>query len=96
MAVDTWNGGRVAARIEHFDDPSRVYISTPADQPAQITGYSLNVDHTVTNNVMIRAEVRHLNASAAIFETRSGLRASETFVTVSASAALTFLKTKTD
>jgi hypothetical protein len=46
--------------------------------------------------VKLRAEVRHLKASAAIFDTRLGLRDSETFVTVSASAALTFLKTKTD
>lgn len=96
MAVDTWSGGTGAARVEHFDDPSRIYISTPADQPAQITGFSLNVDHTFANNVKLRAEVRHLKASAAIFDTRLGLRDSETFVTVSASAALTFLKTKTD
>jgi len=95
-AVDTWSGGAVAARVEHFDDPNRIFISTPADQPAQITGYSLTADHAVTNDVVLRAEVRHLNASAGIFETRSGLRKSETFVTVSASAAFTFLKTTTD
>lgn len=83
-----WQGGNVAVRAERYDDADRMFVTTPSGAPARITGLSCNIDHAITNELTIRAEVRHLDATHAIFQTTAGLQHAETFVTISMSAAL--------
>jgi hypothetical protein len=83
-----WSGGTVAVRAERYDDADRLFVTTPSGAPARITGLSCNIDHTLTTEITVRAELRHFDATSPIFQTTSGARHTETFMTVSVSAAL--------
>ena len=61
------NKWAVAARAEYYKDKNGVIISTGTANGFQTTGYSLNLDHAPSNNVLIRIEGRKLCSKDKIF-----------------------------
>lgn len=57
----------VAGRLEHYSDPKGVIIAYEAPAAFNTTGLSLNFDHEITNNAMVRFEVRHFTSADPIF-----------------------------
>jgi hypothetical protein len=82
---DKW---AIAGRAEHYNDKYGVIIVTGTPGGFQTTGYSLNVDHSLTNKMKIRLEVRRLNSKDQIFAKPPGTTNNTTFI--SSSIAVSF------
>ena len=61
---DKWT---IAGRVENFTDKNGVIISTGTTNGFQTIGYSLNIDHSPLNNVLVRLEARNFNSKDKIF-----------------------------
>lgn len=59
----------IAARIEYFDDPTGVIISTQTPSGFKTSGYSLNFDYKPETNFIVRIEGRVLNSRDKMFTT---------------------------
>jgi hypothetical protein len=57
----------IAGRVEHYNDKHGIIIATGTTNGFQTTGYSLNMDHAFSKNILIRLEARHLGSKDAIF-----------------------------
>ena len=77
---------RLGARIEAINDPDNVLSLTG---PAfEAVGASLGLDTFPMDHIILRAEIRGLNATESVFPSESGNKKSDVFVTIAISAAL--------
>ncbi|MBL7744760.1 MAG: porin [Chitinophagaceae bacterium] len=77
---DKW---AIAGRVEHYNDKNGVIISTGTPNGFQTTGFSLNIDHSPANNVLVRLEARSLSSKDEIFTKEDGISKNNTFITSS-------------
>lgn len=77
-----------ALRGEYYSDEKGVIIATGTKNGFQTMGYSLTLDVSPTDNILIRVEGRALNSKDKIFEMNNKLRHENYFVT--SSIALSF------
>ena len=77
------NNWTIAARGEYYSDENGVIISTGAPNGFKTTGFSLNIDHAPSKNVLVRLEIRNLSSKDDIFVKSSGLTNNNTFITSS-------------
>jgi len=77
---DKW---KVAAKLEYYKDKNGVIISTGSPHGFQTAGYSLNIDHHLVKNVLIRLEARNFSSKDKIFTKSRGLTNTSTFITSS-------------
>lgn len=77
---DKWT---LAARGEYYYDKEGVIIATATENGFQTSGYSLNVDYRIRENVVWRVEGRSLNSKDEIFTKGDGTTNTNTFVTSS-------------
>jgi hypothetical protein len=70
----------LSARGEYYADKDGVIITTDTENGFKTTGYSLNFDYAVYNNVVWRVEARTLNSKDDIFERNGNMTANNTFV----------------
>lgn len=66
---DKW---ALAGRVEHYNDQNGVIIPTGSPNGFQVTGYSVNIDHSPFHNVSIRLEGRNLSSKDDIFMNAKG------------------------
>jgi hypothetical protein len=78
----------VAARVEYYQDPDGVIISSNSPKGFKTSGYSLNLDYGPARHVLVRVEGRLLEARDAIFIRRSGPAHNST--TITSSMAISF------
>ena len=77
---------RLGGRVEYMSDPSNVLALTG---PAfETVGASLGLDVFPMEHVILRSEIRSLNASEAVFPSDAGSEKSDLFITVAISAQL--------
>ena len=77
---DKWSA---AGRAEYYVDKNGVIISTGTPNGFQTSGFSVNLDHQVRNNVVWRIEARTLNSKDKIFSKNADVLNTNTFVTTS-------------
>jgi len=73
----------IAGRLEHYNDKNGVIISTGSPNGFQTTGYSVNIDHSPSKNVLVRLEARNLSSHDDIFIKSSGITSNNFFITSS-------------
>ena len=77
---------RLGARVEYMNDPDNVLaLSGPA---FQTVGASLGLDVFPMEHILLRSEVRSLNASEAVFPSSTGNEKSDLFFTIAIAAQL--------
>lgn len=62
----------VNARVEYYNDENAVIVSTGSSSGFKTWGYSLNYDHLVKDNIILRIEGKNLYSKAKIFEREDG------------------------
>ncbi len=77
---DKWSA---SARGEYYVDKNGVIISTGTANGFQTSGWSLNLDHSIRDNVIWRIEGRMLNNRDKIFSKNADAVNTNTFVTTS-------------
>ena len=75
------NKWAIAARAEHYNDKNGVIIATGSPNGFQTTGYSFNIDHSPSSNVLVRLEVRSLDSKDAIFSKANSITNTNSFIT---------------
>lgn len=63
----------VAARAEYFKDPHNIILDVPVQAPDQASafwGFSTNADYRLRANILLRGEVKYLQADAPYFGSR--------------------------
>lgn len=75
------NKWAVAGRAELYHDKNGVIIPVNHPDGFQTSGYSLNIDHSPFDNILIRAEVRTLHSKGKIFSRQDELTRDNTFIT---------------
>lgn len=80
-----------AIRLEYFEDKNGVIIPSPSIEGFQVTGVSLNFDYSPVKAILCRIEGRWLNASDAIFVTKSNFDFNN--YSIAASIAVRFSET---
>ncbi len=77
---------RLGARVEYMNDPDNVLALTG---PAfQTVGASLGLDVFPMEHILLRSEIRSLNASEAVFPSDVGFEKSDLFITLAISAQI--------
>jgi hypothetical protein len=77
------NKWSASARAEYYVDKNGVIIATGTPNGFQTSGWSLNLDHSIRENVVWRMEVRSLNSKDKIFTKSTDFVNTDTFVTTS-------------
>ncbi len=77
------NKWTIAARAEYYSDENGVIIATGTPNGFKTTGYSVNIDHSPFNNILLRLEARNLSSKDDIFMKPSGVTNNNTFITSS-------------
>ncbi|MBC7850366.1 MAG: porin [Chitinophagaceae bacterium] len=75
------NSWAVAARGEYYSDENGVIIATQTPNGFKTTGFSFNLDHAPSKNILVRLEARTLNSKDDIFVKSSGSTNTTTFFT---------------
>jgi hypothetical protein len=75
----------LAFRAEHYSDTNGVILDTGM----RLSGYSLNLDHRISEKAMIRVEARQLQSPEAVFEMPAG-KLSKGNTAISTSLAVKF------
>lgn len=78
----------IAARLEYYQDPNGVIISSGTPNGFQTWGYSLNFDYSIRNNVLVRFEGRAFSGKDKTFE-KNGEPANTNFA-LTTSLAISF------
>lgn len=73
----------VAARAEYYSDKNGVIISPISSNKFQMSGISLNIDHTINQNLLWRIEGRWLQNKEPYFTKGQTLSMSSFFITTS-------------
>ena len=71
------------ARAEYYADEKGVIISTDSQNGFKTVGFSLNLDHYFTNNLMWRTEIRNFSSKDDIYFRNDKNVSNETFFTTS-------------
>jgi Putative beta-barrel porin-2, OmpL-like. bbp2 len=64
------NKNRIAARLEYYNDPNQIIISTGTPNGFKTFGASLNYDFEVSRNVLWRSEVKNYHSADAVFNSK--------------------------
>lgn len=80
------NRWALAGRVEYYNDKNGVIISTKTQNGFQTFGYSLNVDYSVSKNVVFRTEARSFSSKDAIFMKNDEFKKNNFFITASLAA----------
>jgi len=74
---------KAAARIEHYNDKSKVIVKTSNGNPLIGTGYSFNIDYSPSPNTICKAEWRQLYSDEAVFFGKSSFSKRANYFTFS-------------
>lgn len=66
------SGNNISARLEYYNDENAVIISTGSSSGFKTWGYSLNYDHLVKDDIILRIEGKNLYSKAKIFQREDG------------------------
>jgi hypothetical protein len=75
-----WN---IAVRGEYYSDKHQVIIATGTPNGFQTYGYSMNLDYSITQNIMWRIEGRGFKSKDAIFTQKNNISRQNWFITTS-------------
>ena len=75
---------RLGGRVEIMSDPKNALFRL--GPPVEIVGFSAGLDVIPADNLLVRFEVRSLNAAQAIFPSDDGLQSRDLFGTLAFSA----------
>lgn len=78
----------LAARVEIYNDPNRVIVSTGSPSGFKVWGASVNVDQQLTPELLWRNELRLLKAADTIFPSAAGSSSQTVFAITSLSLSL--------
>ena len=79
---------RFAVRTEYYRDVNKVIITSPSSIEFKTFGFSVNYDYRLNSSTLFRVEARSLNSAQPVFETESGLKSDNFFITSSISIRL--------
>ena len=77
------NNWSMAGRVEYYEDKNGVIIPTATTNGFKTMGYSLNVDYTPAQNILVRLEGRLLNSKDKIFMKGNDATTTNAFITSS-------------
>lgn len=75
------NKNSITARIEYYNDPNQVIISTGTTNGFKTWGYSINYDRQLSDQAVWRIEARSFSSNDKIFEKNSRLSTGNFFMT---------------
>ncbi len=76
------NNSRIAARLEYYNDPDQVIVSTGTKSGFKTFGASLNYDFTVTKLVLWRSEIKNYQSADEIFNNKKNNFSFTTAITI--------------
>ncbi|MFY8191235.1 MAG: porin [Bacteroidia bacterium] len=74
---------KIGSRIERYADINNAHIAPINNQGFDCSGYSLNLDFAPNPSILLRAEIRHLQSSTAIFKNDEKWQTGNTFALAS-------------
>ena len=77
---EKWKSG---VRLEFLHDKKSVVSNTGFDDGFQVYGGSINLDHIIEKDTLLRFEFRHLNASNQLYPDKESLSKDDNFVVTS-------------
>jgi len=77
---------KFALRTESYQDGNEVMIATGTPQGFRVIGISLNVDYAISNHILWRAEIKHLQSRDFIFTKQGNMPTQNLFTALTALA----------
>jgi hypothetical protein len=77
---------KFALRTESYQDGNEVMIATGTPQGFRVKGISLNVDYAISNHILWRAEIKHLQSRDFIFTKQGNMPTQNLFTALTALA----------
>lgn len=74
---ELWN---FAGRLEYFHDAEGALVTTTGQKGFKVIGASVNADHKIEQGVLLRLELRHLQAAEEIYPDKGTFGKSDTFI----------------
>jgi hypothetical protein len=78
----------IAVRVEYYNDKNGIIVATGTPNGFQTSGYSINFDYKISDNVMWRIEGRGISSKDKIFNLENQVSNQNYFVTTSLAIAL--------
>lgn len=74
----------ISARAEYYQDKNEVIVTSGTSNGFKTFSYSTNLDYKLSNNFVIRTELKRLHSSGKIFQDKNGMTDNNVIVTTAA------------